>query len=84
MKKFFGSLGMLAATMILAVSAVAQQEVAPDHFDASPASAQQRKASQIKKSVRPAQTGGVPWTLALIDAKAEGDSHTWPSTGRSR
>ena len=56
MKKFIGSLAMLAATMILAVSAVAQQEVAPDHFDASPASAQQRKASQIKKSVRPAQT----------------------------
>ena len=57
MKKFIGSLGMLAATMILTVSAVAQQEVAPDHFDATPASAQQqRKALQIKKSVRPAQT----------------------------
>ena len=57
MKKFIGSLGLFAATMILAVSAVAQQEVAPDHFDASPASAQaQRKVSQTKKSVRPAQT----------------------------
>ena len=57
MKKFIGSLGMFAATMILAVSAVAQQEVAPDHFDASPASAQQqRKVSPTKKSIRPART----------------------------
>jgi len=57
MKKFIGSLGMFAATMILAVSAMAQQEVAPDHFDVSPASAQQqRKVLQTKKSVRPTHT----------------------------
>lgn len=49
MKKMIGSLGMFAGMLILAGSAMAQQEVAPDHFDGSVAS-----AVQSRKSVRPA------------------------------
>jgi hypothetical protein len=48
MKKVIGSLGMFAGMLILAGTAMAQQEVAPDHFEGSVAS-----AMQSRKSVRP-------------------------------
>jgi hypothetical protein len=40
---------VLAATMLLATFAAAQQEVAPDHFDEAPAAAQKARVVKTTK-----------------------------------
>ena len=49
-KRSVKGIGLLIAGMVLAVPMVAQQEVAPDHFDAPAANAQNHKPAASKPS----------------------------------
>ena len=50
MKKYRLQTIVLAATMVLSGIAVAQQEVAPDHFDQTPTIARQARFAKVKPS----------------------------------
>ena len=72
MKRMIGSLGMFAGMLVLAVSAMAQQEVSPDHFDAGTASAvQQRKAARSTHKTQVARTSQTSAKTKVSSQKRE-------------
>lgn len=72
--------GLLLGAALLTAPVVAQQEVAPDHFDAKPAASQSRKAPQPRQAAtaRSRQAAGIHRTsqakqkLALRTLTTEG------------